>query len=236
MVASVDVLDATARDILRRARAAAPAIVETYDPTTSRARVTLGWVGQSATGVLGRPVPLPAAPVAWLRGGGCSQASGLLPGDTGLVVVCSRSIDRWMLTGGAVPLESDRCNEWQDGVFLPGLAPLSRPLPALAASTWYSGRDDGSAYLSITQGTAPGAAVLEGTAVRLGAAAVHPAVRGDLLASALSTYTSGMAAALISTPPGTAPQNAALLAAIGVLTQTLAADLADILSAKVLVE
>ena len=236
MASELDMLDAALADVLRRARVAAPATVETYNASTSTARVQLGWISQSAAGVLGRPTPLPAAPVVWLRGGGCSQAGGLLPGDTGLVVVCSRSIDRWLLTGGAVPLESDRVNEWHDGVFLPGLSPRSRPLPSLAASTWYSGRDDGSAYLSISQPPAAGAAVLEGTLVRLGAAAAQPAVRGALLAAALQNYTSGMAAAILATPPGTAPQNALLLGAIGTLTAVLASDLTDILSTKVLVE
>ena len=191
-------LERFAADVLRRARAHLPAVITAYNPLTGRARATIGLVGQSSNGQVDVPIPLVDAPVVWPRFGGFSLVGPLNPGDTCLACIADRSLDRWLLAGGVVPLESDRMHEITDAVLIPGLVPLTLPPPALGAAGLYLGQDAGTAYLSIV-GTI---ATLTGTPVRLGGpAAAQAAVLGTTLAAALAPIV----ATLTAVPPATDP-------------------------------
>jgi hypothetical protein len=50
-------------------------------------------------------------------------------GDTGVALFCERSLDKWSLSGGAVDPMDVRHHDLSDAVFVPGLYPLSQPVP-----------------------------------------------------------------------------------------------------------
>lgn len=223
-------LDRLASDILRRARAHLPAVITSYSSATGRARATIGLVGQQATGQVDTPIPLVDAPVVWPRFGGFSLVGPLQPGNTCLACIADRSIDRWLLAGGNVPLESDRMHEITDAVLIPGLVPLTLPPPALGAAGLYLGQDAGTAYLQIV-----GPAVnVVGETVRLGGpTAAQAAMLGTQLVAALIP----IASAVNAIPPAAdlATSVAAINSTLEALGGVIAA-LQDAVSTTVFVE
>jgi hypothetical protein len=49
-------------------------------------------------------------------------------GDTGLVLISERSLDVWKVSGGSVDPNDPRTHDLTDGVFIPGLYPMSKPI------------------------------------------------------------------------------------------------------------
>lgn len=231
-VSELTVLAALGADILRRARAHLPGVVVAYDPTTGRARVTVGLQGTTAQGVPDKPLEVPDAPVLWPRFGGCCVMGSLVPGDTVLLAIADRAIDRWLLAGGVVPLESDRMHEITDAVVLPGLMPDSRPPPAGAAAALTIGREDGTATLAITS-TGPGVIQATATTIQLGSAgAAEAVIQGTSLAADLAVIDG----ILGLVPPAVDPASAAMANACAVAIQAMIAAIQARLSTTVLVD
>lgn len=73
--------------------------------------------------------PIYDVPVAFYAGGGVAVRFRPLPGDTGVLLVCHRSIDEW-LNGNSLPTQPARLTRFDlsDAVFLPGLRSFADPL------------------------------------------------------------------------------------------------------------
>lgn len=227
-----DALDAMAADVLRRARAHLPGEIVSYNPATGRASCVVGLVGQTAAGQTQAPIPLPDVPVVWPRFGGYSLVGMLYPGDGVLLAIADRAIDRWLLAGGVVPLESDRMHELTDAIAIPGLAPLTRPPPAAGAAGLYLGSPTLATYLAMVGPTA----TLEAAVVQLGALAAEPAVLGTTHAAALTAFLGALSAAATAWAGLPGAPAVTFAAAVVTACTTYSAAVAATLSAKVLVE
>lgn len=246
----LDTFRAFERAILSRVRTWLPGEVQAYDPATGRARVAVGLMGSAPSGVaaqpviMGKPVIIPNVPVVWARGAGMGDVGMLDPGDTGSIFVSSRAIDRWLVAGGIVPLESDRAMEWIDAEFVPGLSPLNDPPPAGAAVGRLWGREDGTCTITATRGTLdpvapqiPGTLQAEADAIRLGLLASFGAVGAapgggqTALDAAITALTIIVGTPIPEPPlPGAGAAIDAIAAALLALLQTLA------ISTKVTIE
>jgi hypothetical protein len=211
----VDVEEARALSILRRARAIGVGTILTYDSATNRARVTVGWMGMTALGVPDLPLVLPAVTMLHTRGGGSGVFVKPAVGDEVTLLIADRALDRFLIAGGPVALESDRMHDYSDALGIAcGPSPSSKPLPAAAATATLIGREDGTATLALTHAPGPPVATLEGASgIRLGQAATHPLALGDNLVAALTTFATAAAAAI---DPAVASAASALQTALGI--------------------
>jgi hypothetical protein len=88
------------------------------------------------------PVPLPPlqnVPVVYPRGASYGVKLPVAIGDSGIVLFCDRSLDIWKAQATPVPApvnpQSQRYHDLSDGVFIPGVYPLSTPTaPQLSAA------------------------------------------------------------------------------------------------------
>ena len=96
---------------------------------------------------------IPGVPVAWPRGGGFFITFPLVPGNTGQIVVCDRSIDQWRTKGSdtytpgfgfAVDPLDKRRHGLAGAVFYPGLSDSLSPLLDAHALDLVLGKDGGS--------------------------------------------------------------------------------------------
>jgi hypothetical protein len=140
-----------------------------YDPATQKASLLVQSLGVTrspdiATGPgsvdVSAPVLLQNVPVAWPRSGGAYMTFPLAIGDSGELAIQDRSLALWMLSGAPVDPGFNWTHALQDAVFRPGLHSDVNP---------------------ITPPTDQTAAVLEGPLIKLGRAAVEPAVLGQQL-------------------------------------------------------
>ena len=175
-------LDDLVRMILRASamgiRVAAPASVLAYNPTTQRATVQLDLLPVAEVEgeeVLQPPVQIQGVPVALLGGALNYIRAEPAPGDTGLALFTDRCLSVWLLGGGPVDPINGRTHALGDAVFVPGVRHAANLLPPP---------------------TIPGATVVEGPVVQLGASATQAVA----LASALHTYISAMIAAAVIVP------------------------------------
>ncbi len=67
--------------------------------------------------------PINAVPVHFPAGGNLRITFPIKPGDTGMVVVCDRSIDGWALHGGSQQPLDQRMHHLADAWFEPGVRP-----------------------------------------------------------------------------------------------------------------
>lgn len=199
----IDVEEARTQSILRRARAHLPGQVVSYNPATARAVIDLGLVGKTAQGVADVPVRIPDAPVVWPRFGGCTVIGRLNPGDEVLCAIADRSIDRWLVSGGPVLLESDRMHELTDAVAIPGLCSGRTPRPD-ASVDMLVGREDGTATIRLRIDGA-GVVTIEAPTINLGA--LTPANNQIAIARLVHSYLLAM---LNTGVPGPADGGAAL--------------------------
>lgn len=195
----MDKMEAFGRYLRGRVRTWLPGVVQAYNPATGRARIAIGLLGGSptglaASGVIDTPTVIPEVPVVWSRGAGMGDFGNLVPGDTGMLCFASRAIDLWLIAGGFVPLESDRMHELIDAAFIPGVAPLSAPPPAAAALGRLWGREDGTCTIT-ANAEGPGVMQLEAATIRLGQAATHPLLLADSFLSALATFVGALSSA-----------------------------------------
>lgn len=112
-------------------KVAYPAEVVTYDRATQTAviQIAIPYCTSNRGKTKVRTYkPTPSVPVQWL-----GITWDLEAGDTGMAVICDRSIDEWKATGlaGTTPADPRRFDV-SDAVFLPGVSPSGAPLDAEA--------------------------------------------------------------------------------------------------------
>jgi hypothetical protein len=111
---------------------ALPGRVQSFDSTKQAADIEPlihdTWEGEDGTNQTG-PLPvIPSVPVCFPGSGAFRVTFPVAKGDTGLLVFCSRSIDRWLSEGGSVDPQDDRTHDLSDAVFVPGLNDLAHPI------------------------------------------------------------------------------------------------------------
>lgn len=117
-------------------------------------------------------------------------------GDTCLLLYCSSSIQQWFARGGVVDPGDDRRHDLSDPVVLVGLVD-SQHIPSDPAPT--------------------DSVCIHGTTQLGGSSASHPVCQADNLQSALNAFLTALSTWYVNCVGPTAPQNAALGAAITAL-------------------
>ena len=208
--------------------------------------------GRAGTAVVEEP--LPRVPVGWWRFGRMLLAGELEVGDEVLVVGMAREYRQWWLTGQSFDAVSEAMHSGRDVFCLPWLSSLARPMVARSARTFYMGREDGTAGVSIPMDV-PARIVIDGgpAGIALGATADSPALMGTETAAALNGYAGAISTAVSTLngasqtyfgfPLPTAPQQATYQAAwsafnvaVGEAQTALAAGLTASLATKTVVE
>jgi hypothetical protein len=177
-------------------RTAVPSRVVAYDAVTQRATVQpdILAVMNTETGIQPQlPIELVEIPIAWPRTKLGYLTFPLAKGDTGLLVVSDRSIDKWSTKGVPTDPGFNHTHNMIDGVFYPGLHsdidPITPP----------------------TSGSDP---VLEGTAIQLGAGATLFVALDTLVSAQLAIISAAISAAAIVPGDGGAAFKAALIASL----------------------
>ncbi len=118
---------------------AMPGEVQSYDPISQavdvQPLVQTGYIGQDGTRATERTPLVPHVPVLFPGAGGFSITWPLKQGNTGLLIFCNCSIDKWLTLGGEVDPEDDRRHCIADAVFIPGLRPFASPLADAATDS-----------------------------------------------------------------------------------------------------
>jgi len=227
----LDALATLVRYVLRDHRGPRAGRVTSYNPTTRTADVQ-PVRRRRLRGKVFDESPVVDAPVAWPRFGTMVIAGELQKGDEVLMITCERELRPWLLGGQSHDPQSQRMHAAEDSVVLPSLSSFARAITARLPGTFWIGREDGTAGVTITQAPAVGTTTVEGTgpaAVLLGSAAVSTLVKYPAFASAFATYAATVASAFATwglTVPPTAVSNGAFIAALGPATAALATAIA----------
>lgn len=193
----LDALSTMVRYILRDHRGPRVGLVTKYDSTKRTADVQ-PVRRRRLRGKIFDESPVVDAPVAWPRFGTMVIAGELQAGDEVLLITCEREIRPWLLSGLSHDPQSQRMHAAEDSVVLPTISSFARAITARAAGTFYLGREDATAGVTITQAPAVGRVTLEGTgaaSIQLGSTATIPALLGTTANSALNTYAAAITAA-----------------------------------------
>lgn len=133
-----EVIRAALDSRLNDVHVALPGKIVTYNPSTQEADVlpTIRRALPTADGgITHEDLPIiPAVPVVFPRGGGYSMTWPLAPGDHVLLVVCSSAIGQWAVTGITSDPVDLRRHDLSHAVAIPGIAPVSGPLPTLPSA------------------------------------------------------------------------------------------------------
>lgn len=215
------VLRARVAEALDSVHVAVPGVVVTYDSARQRAdvqpAVKRGYVDEEGDRQVETLPVVTSCPVVFPGSGSFAITFPIAPGDEGLIVFASASLDRWLARGGVVDPEDDRRHHLTDGVFLPGLR--HGPLSPTAAS--------------------PAAAVVAAPQVQLGGnTAVDAVLKGTsylLVEVPLFAALAAMAAAL-ATDPGLQASSKSAAGAVAAVATAYQAALATVISTKVMTE
>jgi hypothetical protein len=213
-----DVLQQFIQAALQQVHTTVPAAVSSYDrasqTVTAQPLVLRGYIDPDT---LDRALEkLPAvnrAPVLHLGGGPFRLTFPVEPGDTGVLLVSSQAIDRWLAGDGRAPVDpaATRRHRLTDAFFVPGFRPRGRTLAAPPSDGLSLGSDGGpvleitasDAFLGGRAGAEPGILATTflsqlGTLVAAIASAVSPIAGGGgtaaaAITSALNTFQTAAA-------------------------------------------
>lgn len=199
-------------------RVQVPATVTSFNPATHRCQINVGFLPvrytNSGEAVQQTPINLTNIPVEYPGAGDNYVQYPILPGTTGMMTVCDRSMERWNKNGLPADPALRKIHSLIDGVFRPGARPKT-----------------GANTVDMT------AFVIESNLlIKLGAAASSPLVRGAELTVALLAFCDLLLGTFSGTPsldPATLAAAAALKTVITTLSPGVAG---SILSAKGLTE
>lgn len=218
-----DALDARMSDV----HVALPGRITSYDSTTQKASVKplikRGYMDEEGERAAESLPVVTDVPVMFPGAGSYRITFPISSGDTGLLVFCSASLDRWLVRGGEVDPEDDRRNTLSDAVFYPGLRSFNSTSPAVA-----------------------GAMSLEGLDIWVGGFGAEPAIKGVSFNTALTTFLTAFGAwvtatnvALVSIPTFIDPAKTTyatatttFTTAVGAFASALAGVLATIAKVK----
>jgi hypothetical protein len=155
--------DALERRTQLNVRTHIPCRVLSYDANKQRVEIELGTVevakNQDGSETVAAPIVLPSVPILFPGTADSYINFPIEAGDTGMALICDRSIAAWRTDGKAHPPSLPGLHNLADAVFVPGL------------------RHDGSPLPKATMG----GMVLESASIQLGAGAVSPAVLGTAM-------------------------------------------------------
>lgn len=141
---------------IRELRVAIPVVVEAYDAEKQLVDVAVQVqeriVDDDGTVTFETPAVLPGIPVAFPRANRFFISFPIAKGDTGLVIVCDRSIDQWRAKGREAPGVDQRHHDLSDAVFVPGLAPTGSELANASPTDLVIGDDQGTRISIKTSG------------------------------------------------------------------------------------
>ena len=163
---------------LGRIHVSMPATIVAYNPALQTCTVKPCISGRYADAELEILVPFPLptisnVPVRFPSGTGFAITWPLIPGDTVHLIIADRSMDEWKSTGAPENIPQDiRRFDLTDAIAVPGLRPLTNPIPA-------------------TGWSATGM-VLEGASIQLGSSTAFDPI-------ALSSLVSAELAKIVST-------------------------------------
>lgn len=148
-----DTLMSLKREIFLDMNSVKPGRIDSYDPLTRTARVTIGWTQRLANASIVTYPVLYDLPVITLQGGGVGVGFPIKADDECLVFFSDRSIDTWIQSGSASPQPppSGRLHDISDGFALVGVNSLANVLE-LALSPDEGGVADDVAKVAIKQG------------------------------------------------------------------------------------
>src|SRR5579859_2520696 len=130
-----------------------PAVVRAFDPVAQSVDVQpalqIPVPNEDGTGTLVSMAIIPKVPVVYLGGGGFKLVYPLVAGDTVLVVVAERSIDRWCSQGGVLDPQQQRSHHLADAVAIPGLRPFNT-LQSVRTDAIVLGGDGGGKQVAVT--------------------------------------------------------------------------------------
>jgi hypothetical protein len=198
-----------------------PARVESYNRTLQscsvKPLVSRGVRVENGERVVDQHPVLVNVPVVFPGSGQTADTWELERGDTVLLVISSRSLDRLLVRGGEVDPEDDRRHNINDAVAIPGFRDFAHPIPpegysALARVIWANELRLGSSFAET-----PIAVVTDITA-KLVVVMSDPTVVAALAAAALL-------APLAVTPPSLAAYVAALQVYAAAITAAMTAQL-----------
>ena len=171
---------------------------QTADVQPLRRRRFFSGRGRTGT-VVDEPI-VPRAPVGWWRFGRMLVAGELETGDEVLLVGMAREFRPWWTTGQPFDPSSEAMHSGRDVFCLPWLSSLARPMVARASRTFYLGREDGTASVSIPMDV-PARIVIDGgpAGIVLGATATSPALMGTEANAAINGYATAITAAATAT-------------------------------------
>ena len=185
-----DVILAAISGALDNVYTAVPGIAQSYDAASQTAdvqpAVKRSYVDEKGDRQPERMPLIPRVPVAFQGGGGMRTTYPVKPGDTGLLVFCSASIDTWASVGGEVDPGDDRRHHPADAIFIPGLRSPASPLGGASSSFMSVGSDATNNAVEIDDGAGE---------VRIGKGASHKTVYGDVLHSTLTTLNTAITTA-----------------------------------------
>ena len=102
------------------------------------------WEAEDGTNQTG-PLPvIPSVPVCFPGSGAFRVTFPVAKGDTGLLIFCSRSIDRWLSEGGSVDPQDDRTHDLSDAIFIPGLRDFGHPIDPFKSDRMTLGKVGGT--------------------------------------------------------------------------------------------
>lgn len=210
--------DITEAELLRRVMTSAQADMHTAMPGRVVTYDVLEQVADVEPQLIlgGRELPIiPRVRVVWPRGGNGYMVFPVVPGDYGLMIFCEADISSWVSSGSKTEPGDEARHGIHGAVFVPGLYPSGH---ALAAT--------------------PGATVLAGSDVRIGAAdAFEPILHGQKIYNAFNVWNAALATYVAAvevacTPPGTLGANVAFIAASDALVSGILSALSLVAKVK----
>jgi hypothetical protein len=127
---------------------ALPGVVQSYNAGRQTANIQVGVknvsVAEGGEDLVEAIAVLNAVPVLHVGGAGFRAVFPPAPGDTALVVFCSRSIARWLLQGGVVDPGTAHHHDLSDGVAIVGLRTRKTALTNAPADHASIGHDAGA--------------------------------------------------------------------------------------------
>jgi hypothetical protein len=192
-----------------------PARVESFDPATNQIDakpiIRDPHVDIEGAATLENLPVITGVPVVQFGAGGMRITFPVEVGDTVLLVVCRRSLDKWKARGGEdVDPGDTRIYHYSDAVAIPGILPFSAPWTGVDTDAMTLGKD-GGIQIHITEDNIllGGAAAVDDAADAQKVSAQLTALKAAILVGATSFVDGGTAfhAALSGWPGSVAASN-----------------------------
>jgi len=183
--------------------------------------------------------PVPRVVVQYPGFGGMRITGPIEVGESGLLVTCTRSIDRWVRRG-AVPVQDpvfQHAMNFKDSIFLPGLrSGADEGFDVVPEAGWRIGADDGTWELYVDAETkalslttsGPSVTIDGTTEILVGANATSFAAKADLVLAKLNAFKAAISGAAVFAGDGGAVFKTNIVAALNLIDFNVAATKAKV--------